>query len=558
MSRQIRFWLVWGAIPFVVLASLCLPLRMQPEWSHVLTIVLVIAAIVLAIEIFEHSRETAQDRTAEAEIDDHELAVIIVAGPHASSLFNSSGDDTAFRREAGALWLRADSVEQLRDTMMRVKASRGRFPDAAVVPLVSESDDESDMRQAFAKWRTELREALCYPDAAYVLPCYLAVYTCLGFKGADGARPKWTGDAIEIGTRQMNAASKVGELLASIRQQLLRPSPTGSSAQCALGLGVFDWLDATALLSSMTMLANTPPFMLKGLTLADVGRRPIRPGAWTRWLTVRTGLHIRQTKSSMAPLPVPRVAKHAESGIREGWSSARHLVSTRASFVPALVFSTVSTLGIAVAVSGWMNSRMIQRVSNDIADYRGGADEWIGRKRFAQARLEHDRTAIVQTLLDGVPTGFGWGLYRGQELLVKLDTVLDSPRTASIAMQLDTVSLFAAGKATFSPGAAQRELQHALRMILANPEQRVLIVGHADSSGSDAANFQLSEARARAIRDWFVDQGVLKTRFIVQGAGDTHPIADNDSPSGRAQNRRVEVLLIPDVSSDRKASGTEL
>ncbi len=95
-------------------------------------------------------------------------------------------------------------------------------------------------------------------------------------------------------------------------------------------------------------------------------------------------------------------------------------------------------------------------------------------------------------------------------------------------------------------------------MILANPEQRVLIVGHADSSGSDAANFQLSEARARAIRDWFVDQGVLKTRFIVQGAGDTHPIADNDSPSGRAQNRRVEVLLIPDVSSDRKASGTEL
>ncbi|MBF3850831.1 OmpA family protein, partial [Burkholderia pseudomallei] len=56
----------------------------------------------------------------------------------------------------------------------------------------------------------------------------------------------------------------------------------------------------------------------------------------------------------------------------------------------------------------------------------------------------------------------------------------------------------------------------------------------------------------------FVDQGVLKTRFIVQGAGDTHPIADNDSPSGRAQNRRVEVLLIPDVSSDRKASGTEL
>lgn len=558
MSRRIRFWLVWGAIPFVVLASLCLPLGMQPEWSHVLTIVLIIAAVVLAIEISERFRETRQDRTVEAEIDDHELAVIIVAGPHASSLFNSKGDDAMLRREAGALWLRADNVEQFRETMARIKASRGRFPDAAVVPLVSESDDESEMRQAFSKWRTELRESLCYPDAAYVLPCYLAVYTCLGFKGGDSARPKWTGDAIEIGAGQMNAASKVGELLAAIRQQLLRPSRTGSSAQCALGLGAFDWLDATALLSSMSALANTPPFMLKGLTLADVGRQPVRPGAWTRWLTVRTGLHIRRPQSSTSPLPVPRVTKVAESGIREGWSSARNIVSARASFVPALVFSTVSTLGIAVAVSAWTNGRMIQRVATDMADYRSAPDEWIGKKRFAQARLEHDRTTIVDTLLNGVPAGLGWGLYRGQELLVKLDMALVSPRGESTAMQLDTVTLFATGQATFSPGAAQRELQHALRMILANPEQRVLIVGHSDSAGSDAVNLQLSKARARAIRDWFVDQGVLKTRFIVQGAGNTHPVADNASPLGRAQNRRVEILLIPNVASDRTAIETEL
>ncbi|AOJ72702.1 MULTISPECIES: OmpA family protein [Burkholderia] len=558
MSHQIRFWLVWGAIPVVVFASLCLPLNMQPEWPHVLTIVLIIAAVVLAIEIFERMRATGEDRTVEADIDDHELAVIVVAGPHASSLFDSKGDDAMLRREAGALWLRADTVEQLRDAMARIKASRGRFPDAAVLPLVSESDDESEMRQTFAKWRAELRESLCYPDSEYVLPCYLAVYTCLGFKGADGARPKWVGDAIEIGVRQANAASKAGELLATVRQQLLRPSRAGSSAHSALGLAVFDWLDATALLSSMSTLANTPPFMLKGLTLADVGRQPIRPGAWTRWLTIRTGLHIRTTKSSASPLPMPRVAKVAESGIREGWSGARDIVSCRASLVPALVFSTVSTLGIAVAVSAWMNCRMIQRVASDMAEYRSAPDEWIGKKRFVQARLEHDRSTIVHTLLNGVPVGVGWGLYRGQELLVKLDTALVSRRAESVAMRIDTVSLFATGEAKFSPGAARRELQHALRLILANPEQRVLIVGHSDSAGSEANNFQLSKARARVIRDWFVDQGVLKTRFIVQGAGDTHPIAGNESPWGRAQNRRVEILLIPDVASDKKAIDTEL
>ncbi|MCV9986436.1 hypothetical protein OIV52_32000, partial [Burkholderia pseudomallei] len=81
-------------------------------------------------------------------------AVVSVAGPHAASSIDSGGQDTAFRVEDGELWRGADSVEQLRDTMMRVKESRGRFAEAAVVPLGSESDDESDMRQAFAKWRT--------------------------------------------------------------------------------------------------------------------------------------------------------------------------------------------------------------------------------------------------------------------------------------------------------------------------------------------------------------------------------------------------------------------
>nr|WP_232443613.1 OmpA family protein [Burkholderia ubonensis] len=102
------------------------------------------------------------------------------------------------------------------------------------------------------------------------------------------------------------------------------------------------------------------------------------------------------------------------------------------------------------------------------------------------------------------------------------------------------------GRVTLDPGAAQRELRRALRLIVANPDQRVLIAGHTDSEGSPDANFRLSEARARAIRDWFVTVGGLPaTRFAIQGFGHTCPIADNGSAAGRARNRRVDISLFP-------------
>jgi outer membrane protein OmpA-like peptidoglycan-associated protein len=71
------------------------------------------------------------------------------------------------------------------------------------------------------------------------------------------------------------------------------------------------------------------------------------------------------------------------------------------------------------------------------------------------------------------------------------------------------------------------------------------VVGHADPTGPDAYNQALSERRAVSVADYFVSRGVLRDRLFVAGRGETQPKASNATEAGRAQNRRVEVVLRP-------------
>lgn len=73
----------------------------------------------------------------------------------------------------------------------------------------------------------------------------------------------------------------------------------------------------------------------------------------------------------------------------------------------------------------------------------------------------------------------------------------------------------------------------------------VEVSGHTDSIGSDAANQLLSERRANAVSSYLIGQGVVRERFEVVGMGERYPVASNDTDSGRALNRRVEIRLLP-------------
>ena len=85
----------------------------------------------------------------------------------------------------------------------------------------------------------------------------------------------------------------------------------------------------------------------------------------------------------------------------------------------------------------------------------------------------------------------------------------------------------------------------------AQPNTEIRIVGHTDSTGSEAVNNPLSVNRAASARDYLVSRGVDARHIQIDGRGEREPIADNNTEAGRAMNRRIEIFLAERSSAQK-------
>ena len=132
------------------------------------------------------------------------------------------------------------------------------------------------------------------------------------------------------------------------------------------------------------------------------------------------------------------------------------------------------------------------------------------------------------------------------QLLQQLNLILETRDTArGLIVNLSDV-LFDFGKYTLRPGARER-LAKVSGIVLAHPGLKLEAEGHTDSVGSDEYNERLSENRAASVRDYLVQQGVSMNNIVARGFGESAPVASNDTPAGRQQNRRVELVVSGDV-----------
>lgn len=116
-------------------------------------------------------------------------------------------------------------------------------------------------------------------------------------------------------------------------------------------------------------------------------------------------------------------------------------------------------------------------------------------------------------------------------------------------VRLDSLALFDAGSAELKPGST-KVLISDLIDIKAQPGWLIVISGHSDDRGNPEQNRQLSHARAAAVRGWMQRMGdIPDSCFVVQGVAASQPIAGNDSESGRAANRRVDISLVPQAGA---------
>ncbi len=144
-------------------------------------------------------------------------------------------------------------------------------------------------------------------------------------------------------------------------------------------------------------------------------------------------------------------------------------------------------------------------------------------------------------------------------LLQQLNSILATRDSARGLIANMSDVLFRSGSFELLPAARER-LAKVSGIVLAYPSLHVAVEGHTDSVGGDQYNQDLSEHRAQAVRDYFVQQGIPSGAVEARGFGKSEPIASNDTAEGRQQNRRVELVLsgdaIGNVMDDAPSSQT--
>ena len=112
--------------------------------------------------------------------------------------------------------------------------------------------------------------------------------------------------------------------------------------------------------------------------------------------------------------------------------------------------------------------------------------------------------------------------------------------------------LFPTGSSTLSSD-AQGSLTKFAKTLIDNPETNIAVSGHTDSTGTDAINNPLSERRAESVVNFLASKGVAKNRMTSVGNGSNQPVASNSTVEGRAQNRRVEIVILANEKMVKQA-----
>ncbi|EPN2804841.1 OmpA family protein [Serratia marcescens] len=281
--------------------------------------------------------------------------------------------------------------------------------------------------------------------------------------------------------------------------------------------------------------------------------------AWTAWLSRHTAM---QQVAGWQPVGTDStVISPFPDFILPLLPAGRGLTPRGRTWRCALGIFTLAAIA-ALLSSGWNNRQLLQRVSFDIARYDRIPMHDFGAKADAVAVLRDDAAQLDEYARNGVSVRMGLGLYQGEHLRMP---VLDAIRSyvppplppepqpelkpVPRIVRLDSLSLFDSGKSVLKAGSTKM-LVSSLVGIKAKPGWLIVVAGHTDNTGNAQLNQTLSLERAAAVRNWMRDTGdVPESCFAVQGYGESRPVATNDTPEGRALNRRVEISLVPQANA---------
>ena len=197
----------------------------------------------------------------------------------------------------------------------------------------------------------------------------------------------------------------------------------------------------------------------------------------------------------------------------------------------------------------------------EIAESRARAMQAEQTKAGVVAQMNTDQTNAVRTTSAALGQAKQQLAAQGQALVTErqrredaekraAQAAADLARIASVKQEargmvitLSGSVLFASGKSELLPAAEAKLSDVAKALSQQDPDAKMVVEGHTDSQGAAAFNQDLSQKRAESVRSYLVSHGIASDRITAQGFGPSRAVADNTSAEGRANNRRVEIVV---------------
>ncbi|POT60156.1 cell envelope biogenesis protein OmpA [Citrobacter amalonaticus] len=481
--------------------------------------------------------------------EDFQGAVILVCGDN-SALFAES----ALHRETRQGWyLRVKDAEQLPLFAQHLSLIRPALVSQitvmlAVVPERHTSGD--DFTQSLRGWQRAVVQ--CRAAFGTIPPLWTVTWISPPAACAE-AEPVWF---TTVSQRTCIQVYQPGQGNVSLTEWTRETGSDGRLSRLSQGL----WLDSllawqnTAVNDLLSVRRGELPVMkpcVQGLCMVPVNG--VAGNLWQQHIASVTALP-PDVNGNGEPLPLPELLLPALPR-RRGVS--RRMVFWRYAGLVGGIFLALAML------ASWMNNQsLIRNVGDHLALYHHLTGTPVAPKLRAQQRLRADGALLDDWQRRGEPLRYRLGLYQGLRLVPPVEAaisdwapppppppvikkIIQGPKT----IRLDSMSLFDSGKSDLKAGSTKM-LVTSLVGIKAKPGWLIVVSGHTDNTGNPKLNQTLSLKRAEAVRDWMRDTGdVPESCFAVQGYGESRPVAANDTPEGRALNRRVEISLVPQADA---------
>lgn len=552
--RRRVLWL-WAGLLAGMLCLVFLPFSPTARWVAFL-LVIIICVIGLWRAGRQPDAELTDTLSADFPAENYRLPVVLVCGDDLASLFG----DNAVHQTAQGCWVRVDESGSLRQLARQILWQRPEWINQLAVMQVVNPQQRGDER-ALTSSLHELRWQIVQVrrDSRRAIPLLLSSTVATSLTQS----PVWLSQQKSQSVTLWSTLI-LPETLANWQCQEGHSEQTKRLKQTALFNEHSDWLKAQVMPVLQESNEDVATVAVQQVILHQVsGMNHVVPDSlWQRWLADRTAL--TQVSGWHPQADIDTVHLLFPEFIFPELPSGSGVTSRRRMLRHAVTLLTLAAI-IALCCSAWHNRQLLHRVAFDIHQYNSIGMQDHAPKAKAVAILRQDAAQLDDWFRNGEPLRLGLGLYQGERLrlplMAAIKTYVPPPPAPPPAekktpktVRLDALSLFDTGKYQLKPNSTKL-LVNALIDIRAKPGWLIVVAGHTDITGDARANQILSQKRAEALRDWMLSTSdVSPTCFAVQGYGATRPIATNDTPEGRAANRRVDISLVPQANACQAAA----